>query len=54
MIGVAQGGKITDFHKTRKGNFAVHIQTTDGIRHSYPSVSEKVLQGVRGFNPVEV
>lgn len=53
FIGVENGGKITDFHKTAKGTFAVHIETNDGLRHSYSSVSEKALQGVPGFNPVE-
>jgi hypothetical protein len=53
IIGVEKGGKITDFHKTAKGTFAVHIETDDGVRHSFSSVSDKHLSRVPGFNAVE-
>jgi hypothetical protein len=50
---IAQGGQVKDYHKTSKGTFAVHIETDDGKRHSFSSVSQKLLSRVPNFTVEE-
>ncbi|KAJ3414785.1 hypothetical protein HDV05_006032 [Chytridiales sp. JEL 0842] len=39
-----QGGKITDYHPTERGTYSVYVQTKDGSRHPFSSISEEHMQ----------
>jgi hypothetical protein len=35
--------------QTARGTYAIHVETSDGTRHAFSSVSAENLQGVPGF-----
>jgi hypothetical protein len=47
-----QSGKITDYHPTERGTYSIHVQTKDGKRHVFTSISEEHMQQYcEGFEP---
>ncbi|KAJ3316959.1 hypothetical protein HDU76_001440 [Blyttiomyces sp. JEL0837] len=46
------GAKISDWHPTERGTYSVHVQTKDGQKHAYSSISEAHMKEfVEDFEP---
>ncbi|KAJ3191152.1 hypothetical protein HK101_008023 [Irineochytrium annulatum] len=47
-----EGGEISDYHLTERGTYSVHVQTKDGKKHAYSSISEAHMKEfVPDFEP---